>query len=51
MTYSVNGVRIYAAFKDYRSGKYACFMMSKAPAVPFFECYGVIDDYGNLVPV
>ena len=49
--YSPHGVRIVAAQRDYATGRFACFMQSSGQPVFFFECFAVVDDFGNLVTV
>lgn len=49
--HSANGVGIWAASRNYVAGKYACYALSSGPICPFFECWAVVDDFGNLVTV
>lgn len=47
--YSPQGYKLFDAHRNYFGRQaYACFMMSTGPAAPFFECWAVVDDFGNL---
>lgn len=52
--YSPNGLKLWDAFRLYASnnaGRYACLTLSHGPIAPFFECFAVCDDFGNLIPI
>lgn len=48
--HSKKGFAIWAASNNF-DGRYACLSLSTGPCAPFFECWAVVDDFGNLVTI